>query len=81
MPLLLPGYSLCRLPAAVSSTKWHQGTPSMRANTPRRPLAGLSVEQENRRPFFLAHTSICTFLSHKHVIQGADIGKKIDHSH
>ena len=59
----LAGYSLCRLPAAVSSTTWHQGTPSMRANNPRRPLAGLSVEQENRRPFFLAHTGIaCTFV-------------------
>ena len=53
-------YAGCQPPChPPHGTKEH---PPCAQSTPQRPLAGLSVEQENRRSFFLAHTSICTFV-------------------
>ena len=53
----------------------------MRANTPRRPLAGLPASQKNSRSFFLCTGASARSLSHEGVRQGVGVSKKVQHAH
>ena len=53
----------------------------MRANTPRRPLAGLPASQKNSRSFFLCTGASARSLSHEGVRQGVGVSKTVQHAH